>query len=240
MGAPKIMTSTPLTRSDPGPEPRVSVQQIEAARYAVLRRLAPSLRHHMVRPLQPIGLIYGVLHHKLSADAPDLQAVRLEAGKINEFSKAALSECSNIGTWMAPEAGDLIDLASGVRESVGLLATMLHFCGFRLVNEVDDLPAQVQQDAVRMLLNAVLLEVTDGLNEPAILTLSATVHEDTAVVVLQVSPNGEGGVDRYDDSYRKLVWADVQALAFAEQVGLARDGHRTTLTFPLAETATAP
>ena len=79
MGAPKIMTSTPLTRSDPGPEPRVSVQQIEAARYAVLRRLAPSLRHHMVRPLQPIGLIYGVLNHKLSADAPDLQAVRLEA-----------------------------------------------------------------------------------------------------------------------------------------------------------------
>ncbi len=71
MGAPKIMTSTPLTRSDPGPEPRVSVQQIEAARYAVLRRLAPSLRHHMVRPLQPIRLIYGVLHHKLSADAPD-------------------------------------------------------------------------------------------------------------------------------------------------------------------------
>ena len=41
-----------------------TVQQVEAARYAVLRRLAPSLRHHRVRPLQPIGLIYGVMHPK--------------------------------------------------------------------------------------------------------------------------------------------------------------------------------
>ena len=54
----------------------VAVQQVEAARYAVLRRLAPALRHHMVRPLQPIGLIYGVMHHKLAAAQPDLQSVR--------------------------------------------------------------------------------------------------------------------------------------------------------------------
>ncbi|MDB5938779.1 MAG: hypothetical protein JWP77_1143, partial [Polaromonas sp.] len=77
----------------------VSAQQIEAARYTVLRRLAPCLRHHMVRPLQPIGLIYGVMHHKLSAAQPDLQSVREEAEKINEFAKAALEECMDMGTW---------------------------------------------------------------------------------------------------------------------------------------------
>lgn len=239
MGAQKISTSTSSTRSDPSPQPVVSEQQVEAARYAVLRRLSPCLRHHMVRPLQPIGLIYGVMHHKLSADVPDLQAVRLEADKINEFSKAAIAESANIGTWMAPEPGDLMDIGAGVRESVGLLATMLHFCGFRLVNEVDDMPVQVQQDAMRMMLNAALLEVTDSLNEPAILTLSAAVHGDEAVVVLQVSPKGEGRVDRYDDGYRKLVWADVQALAVSEHVGLARDNGRITMTFPIMGTALA-
>ena len=93
-------TSTSLNGSSASPE--VSGQQIEAARYAVLRRLAPCLRHHMVRPLQPIGLIYGVMHHKLAAAVPDLQAVREEAGKINEFAKAALDECNDMSTWLAP------------------------------------------------------------------------------------------------------------------------------------------
>ena len=236
MGVQKIRTS--LNRSNPAPE-LVSEQQVEAARYAVLRRLSPCLRHHMVRPLQPIGLIYGVMHHKLCAEEPDLQAVRVEADKINEFSKAALAECVNIGTWMAPEPGGLIDLGSGVRECVGLLATMLHFCGFRLVNEVDEMPVQVQQDAMRMTLVAALLEVTDSLNDPAILTLSATVYQDEAVVVLQVSSKGEGSVDRYDDSYRKLVWADVQALAAAEHVGLSREDRRITMTFPIVRTVLA-
>jgi ribosomal protein L16/L10AE len=71
-----------LSRSTPSPE--VSEQQVEAARYAVLRRLSPALRHHMVRHLQPIGLIYGVMDHKLARGEPDVQALRANADKINE------------------------------------------------------------------------------------------------------------------------------------------------------------
>ena len=43
---------------------RLDELQAEAARYAVLRRLSPSLRHHLIRPLQPMTLIYGVMSHK--------------------------------------------------------------------------------------------------------------------------------------------------------------------------------
>jgi len=211
--------------------PQISEQQIEAARYAVLRRLSPCLHHHMVRPLQPIGLIYGVMHHKLCAEKPDLPAVRMEADKINEFAKAALAECADMGTWLAPEPGVLTRLDSGVRECVGLLASMLHFCGFRLVNEVDEMPVRVQKGALRMILMAALLEMSDLLEEPAILTLSATASKDEAVLLLQVSQKGEGCVDRYDSACRKLVWADVQALAAAENVGLSRQDGRVTMTF---------
>ena len=209
----------------------VSAQQIEAARYAVLRRLAPALRHHMVRPLQPIGLIYGVMHHKLSAAQPDLQSVREEAEKINEFAKAALDECMDMGTWLAPEPGVVTDVRSGVRECVGLMATMLHFCGFRLVNDVEELPAQVLHDALRMVLSAALFALTDAMDEPATVTIHAQASPAEVTLTLQTDPIGDGSLDRYDDGYRKLVWADVQALALAEHVGLSRQDRQVTLRF---------
>ncbi|CDS55053.1 hypothetical protein [Polaromonas sp. CG9_12] len=213
---------------------KVSAQQVEAARYAVLRRLAPCLRHHMVRPLQPIGLIYGVMHHKLSAAQPDLPSVREEAEKINEFAKAALEECMDMGTWLAPEPDVVTDVESGVRECVGLMATMLHFCGFRLVNEVEELPAQVLRDPLRMVLSAALFELTDAMDQPATVTIHAQARPSEVTVTLQVDPLSEGQLDRYDDGYRKLVWADVQALALSERVGLSRQGCQVSLRFAVA------
>lgn len=224
----------PDTRSMPNPthfSAEVSAQQVEAARYAVLRRLAPCLRHHMVRPLQPIGLIYGVLHHKLSAEQPDLKSVRHEAEKINEFAKAALDECIDMGTWLAPEPGALIAVDSAVMNCVGLMASMLHFCGFRLVNAVEELPAQVRRDAMRMVLGAALLALTDAMDEPATLTISAETSPDHVTLALQVIQTEDGQVDSYDDGYRKLDWSDVQALAHAEQVELSRQDDQVSMRF---------
>lgn len=226
-----IHQATPQASIESALPAGVSAQQIEAARYAVLRRLAPALRHHMVRPLQPIGLIYGVMHHKLSAAQPDLRSVRDEAEKINEFAKAALDECMDMGTWLAPEPGVVIDAESGVRECVGLMATMLHFCGFRLVNEVEALPAQVLRDALRMVLSAALFALTDAMDEPATVTIHAQASPAEVTLTLQTDPIGDGQLDRYDDGYRKLVWADVQALAFAEHVALSRQGRQVALRF---------
>jgi hypothetical protein len=208
----------------------VSEQQIEAAQYAVLRRLAPCLRHHMVRPLQPIGLIYGVMHHKLSAVQPDLPSIREEADKINGFAKAALDECLEMSTWLAPEPGTSIRLDAGVGQCVGLLATMLHFCGFQLDNEVQDVSVQVPRHAVRTVVSAALLALTDSLEEPATLTISADIGDGGVSVTLQITPV-EGDVDRYEDGYRKLVWADVQALAAAQDVGLSHEDDRIVMHF---------
>ena len=215
----------------------VSVQQIEAARYVVLRRLSPSLRHHLVRPLQPITLIYGVMSHKLATAEPDLQALRSQADKINEFAKDALAECIDMVTWLAPEPGVLTELGTGVMECVGLLATTLHFCGFRLVNEVGTPAVQLRRNALRMVLIAALLEVTDTLAECATLTLSATVSKDEVTVSVQVSLTDEGRVERYDDGYRKLVWGDVQALAASEDVSLSRKDGRVTMRFAIEPAA---
>ncbi|MEO5659134.1 MAG: hypothetical protein ABIQ90_04950 [Polaromonas sp.] len=226
--SPEIISTT-FNGSTSSPEE--SAQQIEAARYAVLRRLAPCLRHHMMRPLQPIGLIYGVMHHKLSAPQPDLQSVHDEADKINDFVKAALDECIDMNSWIAPEPGVMTEVDAGVTHCVSLLATMLHFCGFHLNNEVEKIPERVQRDVMRMVLNAALLEMTDSLAVPCTVTISAAVGQDDVTLSLQVSQTREGSVERYDDGYRNLVWRDVQALAAAGNVGVTREDGRVTLCF---------
>ena len=225
------MTLQHISALSDEPGAAAAVQQVEAARYAVLRRLAPSLRHHMVRPLQPIGLIYGVMHHKLSAVQPDLQAVRQEAEKINDFAKAAIEECMDMGTWIAPEPDVVSRIDTAVRECVGLTATMLHFCGFRLVNEVEELPAMVLRDAVRTVLSGTLLAITDALTEPATLLIRAAASTADITLSVHIRPSVEGTVDRYDDGYRLLAWGDVQALAAAAQVELARQDQTVTLRF---------
>lgn len=209
----------------------MSKQQIEAARYVVLRRLSPALRHHMVRPLQPIGLIYSVISHKLCEAAPDLQALRLQVEKINGFAKSALTECLDIGTWLAPEPGTLTELGAGINECISLMATTLHFCGFRLVNEVDTPPVSVNRDALRMVLIAAMFEMTDALTVPATLTLSASLGRGEAGLVLRFTPLTEGRVERYDDGYRKLIWEDVQALASEGDVRLSRQGNGVAMHF---------
>ena len=208
--------------------------RVEAARYAVLRRLAPALRHHLVRPLQPMTLIYSVMHHKLSAVTPDIKALQTQADKINELAQAALVQCIDISSWMAPEPGIFVELQAGVMECVGLVATTLHFRGFHLVNEVGDETRPVRQDSLRMLLIAALFEITDALNEPATVTMWSTCHANELVLSLQVNSHDQGSIENYDDGCRKMVWSDVQALAASEGVGLTREHGSVTLRFPTA------
>lgn len=210
---------------------RLDEVQVEAARYAVLRRLSPALRHHLIRPLQPITLIYGVMRHKLSAPSVDVEAIKTHADKINDFAKDALAQCLDISSWMAPEPGVLVEFGAGVRECIGLLATTLHFRGFHLVNEVEDMPQKVKRDAVRMVLNAALLEITDTLTEPARLTLSAHSQSDEVTLSVKVELRDDGRVENYDDGYRKLLWSDVQALSAFEGVSLSRHVNSVTMGF---------
>ncbi|NNU44225.1 hypothetical protein [Ramlibacter montanisoli] len=59
-----------MAESTPTPRATMAPAEAEAARYALLRRLAPSFRHHLVVNLQPIGMIYEVMERRLRAPAP--------------------------------------------------------------------------------------------------------------------------------------------------------------------------
>src|SRR6188508_198774 len=100
--------STPTSSIAASPE-------AETARYALLRRLAPSMRHHLVVNLQPIGMIYEVMDRRLRAPEPNLVEVHDSAQKINGFAKAALASCIDVVSWLAPQDEVLVTPAEAVR-----------------------------------------------------------------------------------------------------------------------------
>ncbi|MDB5963912.1 MAG: hypothetical protein JWQ72_412 [Polaromonas sp.] len=207
-------------------------QKTEAARYAVIRRLAPCLRHHMVKYLQPISMIYEIIDHRRSAPQPDLPTLYSNADKINSYARAALEQCLDVSTWMAPDADETISLGNGVRECVDLMSASLNFRGYQLVNEVGNVAIHVHRDALRMVLTSAFMAETDALSQPARLVLSLEGSDDRHVVVtLEVQIANTGHSESYEDGYRKIVWRDVEALALAEEVGLQLDGTRLSMTF---------
>lgn len=210
----------------------------EAARYALLRRLAPSIRHHLVVNLQPIGMIYEVMDRRLRAPDPDLANLHQSAHKINGFAKAALNSCLDVVGWLSPDETASCGLAEGVRECAGLLATSLSFRGYALRNEVGQVDGQVdgqvRRAALRCLLTALLIHATDEAAPPIDVVMHADGDAEGVRLTLSLEPGtGEKGFAA-EAGYRPLSWADVQALAESEGVELTREGRRFSLYLPWA------
>src|SRR5512133_2758451 len=187
----------------------------EAARYALLRRLAPSMRHHLVVNLQPIGMIYEVMDRRLRAAEPDLSEVHDSAHKINGFARAALNSCLDVVSWLAPDGDVTTTAVDGVRECLGLLATSLTFRGYSLRNDVSAIPGDIRRSAIRNVFTAALIHVTDENAAPADLGLAAQGDALGLVLVLTLRPKeGESGFSP-EPPYRPLKWDDIRALAAA-------------------------
>lgn len=226
-----MTNATPAAR-----EPAVlpSVARAEAARYALLRRLAPSIRHHLVVNLQPIGMIYEVMDRRLRAPTPDLASIHDSAHKINGFARAALDSCLDVVTWLAPDQSATTPVAEGVRECVGLLATSLGFRGYAIRNEVAAPAGTVSHASLRNVLTSALIHTTDQSPPPADLVLAASAEQAGLRLTLALRPTDGSQGFANEANYRKLDWADVQALAEAEGVQLQRDGQSLQMLIPWA------
>lgn len=205
----------------------------EAARYTLLRRLAPSMRHHLVVNLQPIGMIYEVMDRRLKAAQPDLRDVHDSAHKINSFAKAALHSCLDVVTWLAPDEDVPTTGEAGVRECLALVATSLTFRGYNLRSEIGDLPGEVRRSAMRSVVTAALIHATDHTLAPADLTLSARATDPGLVLTLTVRQTQGEPSFVAEPAYRRLEWADLDALATADGVTVSREGPPLVLRLTL-------
>jgi hypothetical protein len=207
---------------------------VEAARYALLRRLAPALRHGMVGALHPMELIAEAIEQRLQAAAPDLANVGENLGRIKNLARSAIVSCTALAGWLAPEEGVDIMLGEGIDECLALLKADFSMRGFAVRNEAREIGVDVSRAALRNVMTAALIAATDEASRPADLVLTAELARGRAVLSILVRP--ADGVAGFTDAaaYRRLEWSDVGALAQAESVELLHQGDRVTMRFPIA------
>ncbi len=213
------------------------LQLQESARYAVLRRLGSALRHQIAGSLQPVSMIASMVERRVQAEAPDLASLRKNCAEMSNLSRSASSECVALMGWLAPPTEEAVALEAAVEDCLHLLATEFSFRGFTIVNAVGSSDVLVSRTALRTLLPAMLMALSDAAGEPAQLQLSAAASGGFVTLSVAVSAiEGEDAPGKAK-SYRTVVWDEVAVLAEAEAVAAKRTANGAQLTFQAKEPA---
>ncbi|MDB5858694.1 MAG: hypothetical protein JWQ76_2383 [Ramlibacter sp.] len=208
-------------------------RRVEAARYALLRRLTLAMRHQMVVHLQPIGMVSELMERRLRQPEPDLSQLGATMDKVQGFARAGVGASLDFVTWLAPEPGVEIALDAGSEESVRLLRSAFSFSGFALRSAVGDWPQPVSRSALRMLLPALLFGLADEAQAPADIAVSAQVDAQGRLLLqVRVRPGTGSPGFAAPASYRALAWDEVDQLARSEGLELTHTDGSATLRWP--------
>lgn len=201
--------------------PHLQERLAEAARYALMRRLMPAIRHNLAGSLQPIGMMSAMLERRIGSAAPDMAQLAKNSQALTTLSREAAATSLNLMTWLAPRDNEPVAVNSAVDESLGLMGTELSFRGFSLDNQAAGSDAKLPRGMLRSVFTASLIALTDTLERPAgvVVTVEGEAPDIRLRIALQpVATNETALLGNRMPTYRALKWADVQAIADAEGV----------------------
>jgi hypothetical protein len=208
---------------------------VDAARHAVLRRLAPALKHDMVVNLQAVSMMAEMLNARLERSGPESADLQANISKLNRLAREAVLKCLNVSSWIDPGEDDTVSLTRGVQECVTLMGGSLNFRGYNVVNEVPEIDFDVCRSSLRNLLASSLMTLADTCPSPSILRIGGEVSAGFAAITLSCEPQGdEADRLRPEPPAVRVDWADMQALAAADSAELHRNADRIVMRLPRA------
>lgn len=208
-------------------------REVEAAHYALLRRLAPVIRHNMAGTLQPIAMVAAMLERRLQKADADPEVLLKNARDIVALSKEAAASCVDLIGWLAPKDNRPVKADAGIAECLGMVVTQLSFRGFSVTDNTGRIDAQLPQSALRNVLTAALVTLTDEAATPGTLLLESEFAQGVLSLHLELEAPETPAPARAPEKqpYRLLEWRDLHALAAQASVRVARAGNRLTLQF---------
>lgn len=229
-----------LPPAAPDASPQRQRSLARAVQHDILRRLTPPLRHDMVVHLQSLGMMAEALSARMERGVVAADDLASSVSKLNRLSRQAVARCLEVCTWMEPAEDDTIALRSGVQEVVRLLSTSVNFRGFDLRAELGDGDFDVSRSAVRFLLAAAILTLTDAAPGPGEIVVRTEQASSHGVVAVEYQPQPEGAFTQMHEpgGEAPLSWLEVQALAGQHGVELLRNGQAIILRLPRAVVTT--
>jgi hypothetical protein len=234
-----LVTEQPFLDAAPEPPADRPGSMANAARQAVLRRVAPALKHDMVVHLQALAMMAEMLNARIergSVNSADLQS---NISKLNRLAREAVQGCVKVTSWIDAGDEESVPLLQGVQETVGLLTASFNFRGFAIANEVGPTGFEVGRNAVRNLLAASLITLADSAAESCEFVVDAIVLGAQAVVTVRSRPRLDESLApippaRVTGPRTVLDWDEVLALAAVEKAELERHGDSILLKLPRA------
>ena len=211
----------------------------EAARYALLQRLAPAIQHHMMGQFQSMGMITAMIERRLAPANPDLANVRIDCASLSSASQTAVSSIINLMAWIEPKTTSRLKFDAGMTQCLSLLATQFRFRGFVLVKQVPEINAEISERALHSVLTATLIALSDLSDAPADLVIRAHATPERIEVSIDLCPADRPAKNVRSNAYRLLRWRDVEVLAKADAVLLTHDNSGARLSFARAEAGAA-
>lgn len=214
----------------------------ESARYALLRRLQPALRHQMAGGFQPVIMLAAIIEKRLQAATPDLTALCKKSSDIRTLSTSATRSNLDLIGWIAPDTAAKVPLGKGILDALHLVATELSIRGFKSVNQTEGVGSEVMVNHVRGVFVAGLLALTDAAPSPAEFLLTARREGQDMVLTVALQEASNPAATTASDAafrinlpiYRKIDWADVEAIAAADGVALKHAAATLELRLPVA------
>ena len=211
----------------------------EAASYAVLRRIAPALRHDVAGFMQPVGMLVMVLQRRVQMPEPDMQAIAKNVTSVSALAKEATTGCMNALDWMASQGDARVNLRGCVDEAAKLLAMELSASGLEIANHLPADGAEISQRFFRSVLMGALLAFSDQRTVGGTLqvNLDAESGNDslTSRLMLRLLPGSATSLPESPDAVprsRHIDWPDVDAMAGSFGVHTARGDGWIRLELP--------
>ncbi|MCX7256440.1 MAG: hypothetical protein NTZ64_06790 [Polaromonas sp.] len=204
----------------------------EAARYVLLQHLAPALRHHVMGNFQSIGLISAMMERRLRSAAPDLASIRENCASFSSASQMTVDAITRMMAWIAPPEDTPLNFDTGLKECLSLLTTELRFKGFVIANEAPALQTALSSRALRSVLCATLMALSERTQAPARLVIRAQAMPDSIVLSIELHPLEGHASNVRSSPCRPLTWQDTEILAVADSVQLTHGPEGAQLIFP--------
>jgi hypothetical protein len=203
----------------------------EAARYALMRRLAPVIRHDMAGSLQPIAMVAGMLERRLQKPGTDPETLLKNARDIVVMSKEAAASCVDLMSWIAPKEDPRVAVNAGISQCLAMLATELSFKGFSIVNKAEQAEGELPLSALRNAFTAAVLALTDAAAVPGSIVVEAEASEGGLSIRISLKNTLTPSSMMAGKPYRRIEWSDVEVLA-EEFARLSHTEGEVVLDFP--------
>jgi PAS domain S-box-containing protein len=207
---------------------------VEAARYALFRRILPVLRHGLVGELQSVQFAVSLARRTCERATGAGETIEAIA-RIGDQATAAVGRGQAITDWLRPDPAATITVGDAVHACLDLVGTEWSLRGIEVSGNVPQPELAVKSAAFREVLAAMLVALGDSMPGAADVTLNVRRRGTDAVVSLRARAAPRDGDGARVSLYRDLRWSDVAALAHAHGVAWARRGDHVIARFPLNE-----